>query len=160
MVRKVSYSRALSYEPYSFPGRIIDSENRLGDEILDALVVCGPWDAIGGRCKWRVKLQSGTTKKGKVVREILGKWNGMVADGRKKRPGNGEGHEARLEEKLRTREAELIKAFREPEIIGVVPVGKVRVVMGPGETGCKGKGGGGQGAGKGKRGGKGSKRQR
>ena len=47
-----------------------------GDEILDALVVCGPWDAIGGRYKWRAKLQPGSTKKGKAVREILGKWNG------------------------------------------------------------------------------------
>ncbi|CAD6583981.1 MAG: hypothetical protein ASARMPREDX12_001495 [Alectoria sarmentosa] len=133
-----------------------------GDEILDALVVCGPWDTIGGRYKWRVKLQPGTTKKGKAVREILGKWNGMVTDReKKKRPGSGEGNEAMLEEeKVEMREGELIKAIREPEIIGVVPVGKVRVVMGPGETGGKGKGGGGGGAGKGKRGGKGSKKQR
>ncbi|KAF6228332.1 hypothetical protein HO133_008062 [Letharia lupina] len=131
-----------------------------GDELLDALVVCGPWDAIGGRYKWRVKLQPGTTKKGKAVREILGKWNGMVTEReKKKRPGSGEGDEAILEEEtLRMREAQLIKAIREPEIVGVVPVGKVRVVMGPGEAGGKGKGGG--GAGKGKRGGKGSKKQR
>lgn len=131
-----------------------------GDEILDALVVCGPWDAIGGRYKWRVKLQPGATKKGKAVREILGKWTGMVTDReKKKRPGSGEGNEVMLEEeKVRIREGELIKAIREPEIIGVVPVGKVRVVMGPGEAGNKGKGGG--GAGKGKRGGKGSKKQR
>ena len=47
-----------------------------GDEILDALVICGPWDAIGGRYKWRAKLQPGTTKKGKAVREILGRWSG------------------------------------------------------------------------------------
>lgn len=131
-----------------------------GDEILDALVVCGPWDAIGGRYKWRVKLQPGTTKKGKAVREILGKWNGMVTDSEKKTgPGSGEGNEAMLEEEMvRMREGELIKAIREPEIIGVVPVGKVRVVMGPGDAGGKEKAGG--GTGKGKRGGKGSKKQR
>lgn len=129
-----------------------------GDEILDALVVCGPWDAIGSRCRWRVKLQPGTTKKGKAVREILHVWVGAVIDReKKKRLGSGEGNETMLvEEKVRSREAELIKAIREPEVIGVVPVGKVRVVMGAGDGGGK-KGGG---AGKGKRGGKGNKKQR
>ena len=131
-----------------------------GDEILDALVICGPWDAIGGRCKWRAKLQPGTTKKGKAVREILGKWHGIMMEGGKKgRSEDGEGDEAMLEGKmLRMREGELIKAIREPEVIGVIPVGKVRVVMGQGETG--GKGNGGRGAGKGNRGGKGTKKQR
>lgn len=131
-----------------------------GDEILDALIVCGPWDAIGGRCKWRVKLQPGTVKKGKAVREILQKWVSVVTDReKKKRLGAGEGNETMIEEEeVRMKEAELIRAIREPEVIGVVPVGKVRVVMGAGEAGGKGRGGG--GAGKGKRGGKGSKRQR
>ena len=131
-----------------------------GDEILDALVVCGPWDAIGGRCKWRVKLQPGTVKKGKAVREILQKWVNVISDREKeKRPGAGESIETMIEkEKVRKREGDLIRAIREPEVVGIVPVGKVRVVMGPGEAG--GKGGGGRGAGKGKRGGKGSKKQR
>ena len=129
-----------------------------GDNILDALVVCGPWDAIGGRCRWRVKLQPGATKKGKAVREILHTWVSAIADREKReRLGSGEGNETMMEEeKVRSREAELIKALREPEIIGLVPVGKVRVVMGTGEGGGKK----GEGAGKGKRGGKGSKRQR
>ncbi len=131
-----------------------------GDEILDALVVCGPWDAIGGRCRWRVKLQPGTVKKGKAVREILGIWAKVIADReKKKRPGAGEGNEVMAEEeKVRRREAELIRALREAEIVGVVPVGKVRMVMGTGEAGGKGRGVG--GVGKGKRGGKGSKKQR
>lgn len=131
-----------------------------GDEILDALVVCGPWEAIGGRYKWRVKLQPGTTKKGKAVREILAKWNGMVTDReKKKRPGSGEGSEATFEEeKAMMREAELIKAIRESEVVGVVPVGKVRVVMTRGDAGGREKGG--AEGGKGKRGGKGSKKQR
>ena len=131
-----------------------------GDEILDALVVCGPWDAIGGRCRWRVKLQPGTVKKGKAVREILGIWTKVIADReKKKRPGAGEGNEVMAEEeKVRRREGELIKALREVEIVGVVPVGKVRMVMGTGEAGGKGRGGG--VVGKGKRGGKGGKKQR
>ena len=84
-----------------------------GDDILDALVVCGPWDAIGGRYKWRFKLQPGTTKKGKAVKEILNKWNAIVIDREKRRAGSGERDEAVFEEeKLRMREAELIKAIR------------------------------------------------
>ena len=105
-------------------------------------------------------MQPGTTKKGKAVREILGKWNGSVIEReKKKRSAHGEGDEAILEEeKTMMQEGELIKAIREPEVIGVVPVGKVRVVMGQGEVGAKWKGGG--GAGKGKREGKGTKKQR
>lgn len=131
-----------------------------GDEILDAFVMCGPWDALGGKCRWRVKIQPGTTKKGKAVKEILSKWVSVVTDREKrKKPSGRPGNEVEdEEEKVMKREAELIRAFREPEIVGVVPVGKVRVVMGPGEAGGKGRGGG--SAGKGKRGGKGSKKQR
>ena len=33
------------------------------DVLIDALIVCGPWDAIGGRCRWKAKLQPGGTKK-------------------------------------------------------------------------------------------------
>ena len=126
-----------------------------GDEILDALVVCGPWDAFGGRYRWRVKLQPGTMKKGKAVREILGKWDMVTKrEKKKKRTGSSEGDEGMIEEeKVRMREGELIQAIREPEVIGVIPVGKVRLVVGPGEAGGQGKVGG--GAGKGKRRGKG-----
>ncbi|MCJ1309742.1 hypothetical protein MMC25_003403 [Agyrium rufum] len=58
-----------------------------GDEIHIAIVMCGPWDAFGSRCKWRVKVQPGTGKKGKVVREILGGWTKVVDDGAKARAG-------------------------------------------------------------------------
>lgn len=130
-----------------------------GDDLLDALVVCGPWDAIGSRCRWRVKLQPGTTKKGKAVREILHTWVNVITDREKRRkPGAGEGNEVTMEEEgLRRREGELIRAFRETEVIGVVPVGKVRITGGAGGASGKGRGGG---AGKGRRGGKGSKKEK
>lgn len=140
-----------------------------GDEVLDALVLCAPWDAIGSRCTWRAKLQPGTLKKGKAVREILQRWTTLLADReKKKRPGAGNnGNETMIEEeRIRGREAELLRNLREVEVVGVVPVGKCRVVMGGGgggDAGGSGKsGGGGRGSapGKGKRGGKGSKRQR
>ncbi|KAL8908035.1 MAG: hypothetical protein Q9171_005616 [Xanthocarpia ochracea] len=129
-----------------------------GDEILDALVVCGPWDAIGTRCRWRAKIQPGSTKKGKAVREILATWTRVIADGeKKKRPGAGEGNEVMMEEEgIRRREGQLLQGLREVEVVSVIPVGKVRVVMGAEGSGSRGKGGGGPA----KRGGRGSKKQR
>lgn len=131
-----------------------------GDEVIHALVVCGPWDAIGTRCRWRAKMQPGSTKKGKAVREVLSMWTRMIQNGeKKKRPGAGEGNEVMVEEeKVRRREAELLHGLQESEVIGVVPVGKVRVIMGAEGSGVTGKGG--EAAGKSKRGGRGSKKQR
>lgn len=139
-----------------------------GDEVLDALVMCGPWDAVGVRCTWRAKLQPGTTKKGKAVREILARWTALVEDRekKKKRPAatvaaGEEGNEAmKEEEQVRRREGALLKNLREQEVVGVVPVGKCRIVMGGGGGDARGKGSGGGGAAKGKRGGRGSKKQR
>ena len=125
-----------------------------GDEIVDALVVCGPWEAIGPRCRWKAKLQPGAVKKGKAVKDILSTWNAVAAAPEaKKRGGSGAGNEVMIEEeKIRRREAELIKAIRDVEVIGLVPVGKVRVLMGGGDKNAAGgKGGGGRG-GKGNRG--------
>lgn len=142
-----------------------------GDEVLDALVMCGPWDAVGVRCTWRAKLQPGTTKKGKAVREILTRWTNLVGDRekKKKRPAASavagqEGSEVmKEEEQVWRQEGLLLRNLREQEVVGVVPVGKCRVVMGGGRGeagGAKGKGGGGGGAVNGKGGGRGSKKQR
>ena len=129
-----------------------------GDEILDALVVCGPWDAVGARCRWRVKMQPGAVKKGKGVREILAKWTSVLADWDKRKTLAGDGVDEAVtrEMEMRRREGELVKGIKETEVVGVVPVGKVRVVLG---AEAPGRGKGGAGAGKGKRGGKGSKRK-
>ncbi|KAL9099951.1 MAG: hypothetical protein Q9163_004615 [Psora crenata] len=117
---------------------------RPGDEILDVIVVCGPWDAIGSRCRWRVKMQPGTMKKGKAVREILGRWNQMVAVGeQRKRLENEENNEAIIEEtNVRKRECELIGGIREEAVIGAVPVSRVRIVMGSGDKSAIGRAGG------------------
>jgi hypothetical protein len=127
-----------------------------GDEILAAIPVCAPWNALG-RYKYKVKLQPGAMKKGKAVREIVSKWgeagkNPKVVDTR-----------GLDNERVWPREVELITAWREAEIVGVVPVGKVRVVSGGGLSGSAGGkgggGGGGQGKGKTGRGGRGGKRR-
>lgn len=116
-----------------------------GDEILEAIPVCAPWAALG-RYKYRVKLQPGTTKKGKAVREILGRWG---ADAMKKGVVDVKGEDR---ERMWPREVECIKGWREEEVFGVLPVGRVRVMMAGGKSGSSsGKGGGKGGKGKGKK---------
>ncbi|KAK1818702.1 hypothetical protein LTR12_006887 [Friedmanniomyces endolithicus] len=122
-----------------------------GDEILEVIPVCAPWSALA-KYKYKAKLQPGQQKKGKAVREILGRW---VKDG-----GDGKKVDAKSEDRERIwpREVELVRGMREVEVVGVIPVKSVRVMMGSGG------GGGGDGAARGKkggaRGGKGSKRSR
>ncbi|KAJ4263759.1 hypothetical protein NW762_005792 [Fusarium torreyae] len=126
-----------------------------GDEILELIPVCAPWNALG-RFKYKAKLQPGATKKGKAVKEVLDRW---------KAASNKKGavdESARDSERMWPREVELIKALKPEETFNVVPVGKVRVMMAGGTGGSGGGGGGGKkgagGKGKGGRGGKGSKR--
>ncbi|KAH6894155.1 hypothetical protein B0T10DRAFT_240201 [Thelonectria olida] len=131
----------------------------LGDEILEIVPVCAPWNALG-RFKYKAKLQPGTTKKGKAVKEVLDRWK--FASNRK----GVVDETARDSERMWPREVELIKALKPEETYNCVPVGKVRVMMAGGTSGGSGgnsgsgkKGGGGsKGQGKGGRGGKGSKR--
>ena len=134
---------------------------RPGDAILDCVVVCGPWASLGARLRWRVKVQPGTQKRGKALKEILGGWGREIAAREKKRmPGReDEGYE---EEQVLRREGEMIKAIRDVEVVGTIPVKAVRVVAGGGEAAAKGKGakgGGTKGGGKGQRGGRGSKKK-
>ncbi|KAL1385193.1 hypothetical protein HDK64DRAFT_223820 [Phyllosticta capitalensis] len=122
-----------------------------GDELLCAVPVCAPWSALA-TYKYKVKLQPGSVKKGKAVKEILARWDNAFKENR------WIDKEARDVEKIWPREVECVRAWKESEVYGVVPVGKVRVVQ-------SGGGGGGGGGAKGKgtksaRGGRGSKKQR
>jgi predicted ribosome quality control (RQC) complex YloA/Tae2 family protein len=115
-----------------------------GDEILDAIVVCGPWTAVGTKCRWKAKLQPGATKKGKIVREILTRWSSEIAE-QDKRAGrldmSGEGEVKSTEQSTKLGERALVKSFKEQEIVGVIPVTKCKVMMGAAKTGDgKGKG--------------------
>ena len=129
-----------------------------GDDILDAIVICGPWDAIGTRCKWKAKLQPGATKKGKATKEVLARWLQSADKFNKRKPAIDRDERSVEEDKLVRREVELLKGFKEQEVIALVPVGKVRIIQGAGEGVSKGKGG--TSTGKGGRGGRGSKKQR
>ncbi|KAL2355093.1 hypothetical protein BJ546DRAFT_722189 [Cryomyces antarcticus] len=127
-----------------------------GDDILEAIPVCAPWSALG-TYKYKAKLQPGAQKKGKAVKEILARWTADLGDRRKV--------DDRSEdvERVWPREIELVKRWKDTEVINVVPVSKVRVMMSGGAAGAQAKAGGGAaGGGKGKgggRGGKGSKRR-
>lgn len=122
-----------------------------GDEILEAIPICAPWAALG-KYKYKVKLQPGPQKKGKALREILGKWNKDVSDAKKIDQRSEDN------EKIWPREAELIKGWKEAEVVGIIPVKQVRVMMSGGAGGAD-KAKGGKGGGKGGRGGKGSKKR-
>lgn len=118
-----------------------------GDEILEAIPVCAPWAAMA-KFKYKAKLQPGAQKKGKAVKEILGRW---VADTGAK----GKVDETSTDsERMWPREVELLKGWKVEEITNTVPVGKVRVMMAGGSAGAaagkgqqnKGKGGSGKGS--------------
>ncbi|KAJ6262624.1 hypothetical protein Dda_3436 [Drechslerella dactyloides] len=118
--------------------------------VVDAIPICAPWSALQ-KFEWKVKLQPGTQKKGKAIREVVERWGKENTD---KRPRKGEkGGEAtegaavdELAEKVR-RQKEMVRAWREAEIVQGVPVGKVKVMM-PGLLEEKGQKGGGKGGGK------------
>ncbi|KAL6878116.1 hypothetical protein HDV57DRAFT_522228 [Trichoderma longibrachiatum] len=125
-----------------------------GDEILEVIPVCAPWSALV-RFKYKVKLQPGSVKKGKAIKEVLER---LKTDSARKGVVD---EAARDTEKMWPREVELIKGLKPEEIANCVPVSKLRVMMtgasGSGGGGGKGKGGG-KGQGKGGKGGKGGKK--
>ncbi|KAK6069720.1 hypothetical protein SCUP234_10003 [Seiridium cupressi] len=120
----------------------------VGDEILEAVVVCGPYSALG-KLKYKVKLQPGSLKKGKAVKEVLEGWKAVST-----RRGVLD-EKSQDKERMWPREVELIKALKPEEAVNTIPVGKVRIMGFPGSSGG---GGGGDKSKGGKGGGKGKKR--
>ncbi|KAF7587552.1 hypothetical protein BBP40_007063 [Aspergillus hancockii] len=128
------------------------------DEILAAIPVCAPWAALG-RYRYKVKLQPGSVKKGKAVKEILGRWVAETTTGKvKKEYADEAGISLADAEKLRIREGDAIKVWKDTEIINSMPVGKVRIMLG-GSGGGDGKGKGKGSGGGGNKGGKGGKKK-
>ena len=126
-----------------------------GDEIVAAVPMVAPWGACG-RLKYKVKMQPGSVKKGKAVKEIVSKWSELSKANAKILDPEGKD-----KERCWPKEIEAIKAWRVEEVVGSVPVGKVRVVWSGGlggTAGGVGSGGPPRGA-KAGRGGKGSKKR-
>jgi hypothetical protein len=138
---------------HSLPLDCLIGKPLAGDRIICAIPVCAPWSALSSY-KYKVKLQPGTVKKGKAVKEILSRWETGAKDPKAVDP------EARDQERMWPAEIESIRAWKEAEVFGIIPVKSVRVMLSGGLAG--GSGGGGQQKGKGKapRVGKGSKKQR
>ncbi|KAL2198551.1 fibronectin-binding protein A N-terminus-domain-containing protein [Corynascus similis CBS 632.67] len=124
-----------------------------GDEILEVVPVCAPWNALS-KVKYKVKLQPGHVKKGKAVKEIVERWK--LAAGKK---GVVDDKSADVE-RMWPREMALIKGLKVEEAFNVVPVGKVTVMMSGGMAGGGGSGGKGAGKGGGGGGGGGQKGQK
>ncbi|CAD6501844.1 BgTH12-02090 [Blumeria graminis f. sp. triticale] len=112
---------------------LVGMPNR-GDEIVDMIPVCAPLTALRNY-KYRVKLHPGAMKKGKAIKDILGKW---LLDGEKKGMLDENSEDS---EKIWPREMELLRGWKPVDISGVVPVSKVRVVT-SGESGKASKSGG------------------
>lgn len=129
-----------------------------GDEIVEVVPMCAPWAAMA-KCKYKVKIQPGSTKKGKALKDILERWK--IEAGKK---GNIDEH-SRDSERMWPREVELIKTVKPEDANNVVPVGKLTVMMSGGASGKAGGGGGGKGSkgggnqSKGNKGGKGGKKK-
>lgn len=128
------------------------------DEIVEVVPMCAPWAAMA-KCKYKVKLQPGSTKKGKALKDILERWK--IESGKR---GNLDEH-SRDSERMWPREVELIKTVKPEDANNVVPVGKLTVMMSGGASGKSGGGGGGKGSkgggnqSKGGKGGKGGKKK-
>jgi predicted ribosome quality control (RQC) complex YloA/Tae2 family protein len=124
----------------------------VGDEILEAIAFCAPYSAMG-KLKFKVKIQPGTQKRGKAVKEVLDLWKTAMT----KKGVIDETSQDK--ERIWPREAELIKALKPEDAVNAVPVGKLRVMLSGGIGGSggndkgkdKGKGKGGGGSGKGKK---------
>lgn len=127
----------------------------VGDEILAAIPICAPWNALA-RHKYKVKIQPGNLKKGKAVREIVNRWlEAGKSDSKRKIVDET----ATDRERIWPREIEVIKGWRVEEIIGIVPVSKLRVMQAGGTGGGSGSGGSKSKGTPSSRGGRGSKKK-
>ncbi|CAK7202501.1 hypothetical protein SEUCBS139899_005224 [Sporothrix eucalyptigena] len=113
-----------------------------GDEILEAVPVCGPWMALS-KLKYKVKIQPGQTKKGRAMRDVLERWKRAGESG--KGNSNIVDEESRDPERIWPREMELISGIKMEEASNSVPVGKMTLMLGGGLGGSGSGGGGGKG---------------
>ena len=117
-----------------------------GDTILSAIPVAAPWAALASY-KYKAKIQPGSTKRGKAVKEVLSIWDNAGKD-----PKVLDKHSQDVE-RIWPKEIELIRSWKEPEVVSVLPVAKVRVMIAGGRRGAAAAKGT-----KSKRGGRGSKK--
>jgi predicted ribosome quality control (RQC) complex YloA/Tae2 family protein len=91
------------------------------DEILEAIPVFAPWNALT-KCRYRVKIQPGSTKKGKALQEVLHYFS--------IRPVDESEHDRMFDW---PREHEVIKGLKDTELLPSIYVGKLKVLL-PGKS--------------------------
>ncbi|OAL43916.1 hypothetical protein IQ07DRAFT_259220 [Pyrenochaeta sp. DS3sAY3a] len=101
-----------------------------GDDILSAIPICAPWSALSA-FKYKAKIQPGSTKRGKAVKEVLTIWDNAGKDAK------ATDKHAQDVERIWPREIELIRGWKETEAVGVVPVSKLRVMIAGGRRGAE-----------------------
>jgi hypothetical protein len=118
------------------------------DELVSAIPVCAPWSALSSY-KYKAKIQPGSTKRGKAVKEVLSIWDHAGKDAKALDKSSQD------VERIWPKEIELIRGWKETEVVGVVPVSKVRVMIAGGRRGAEAA----KGKKPSKRGGRGSKKK-
>lgn len=91
------------------------------DEILEAIPVFAPWNSLT-KYRYRVKIQPGSTKKGKALQEVLHYFN--------IRPVDATEHDRAYDW---PREHEVIKSVKDTELLPAIYVGKLKVLL-PGKS--------------------------
>jgi predicted ribosome quality control (RQC) complex YloA/Tae2 family protein len=99
------------------------------DELLTAIPVCAPWSALSAY-KYKAKIQPGSTKRGKAVKEVLAIWDHAGKDVKALDKTSQD------VERIWPKEIEMIRGWKETEVVGVVPVSKVRVMIAGGRRGA------------------------
>ncbi|KAJ4375832.1 hypothetical protein N0V83_001109 [Neocucurbitaria cava] len=101
-----------------------------GDDLLSAIPICAPWSALSAY-KYKAKIQPGSTKRGKAVKEVLTIWDHAGKDAKALDKSSQD------VERIWPKEIELIRNWKETEVVGVVPVSKVRVMIAGGRRGAE-----------------------
>lgn len=101
-----------------------------GDDILSAIPICAPWSALSSY-KYKAKIQPGSTKRGKAVKEVLTIWDNAGKDAK------ATDKHSQDVERIWPREIELIRGWKDTEAVGVVPVSKLRVMIAGGRRGAE-----------------------
>lgn len=94
----------------------------VGDKPIGIVPVFGPWQALQ-KFKFKIKFQPGTVKKGKAIKDILRSIVNAKSDSTETDP-----------DYMWPSELSLIRSLKEPELILLVSVGRVKVSI-PGQQG-------------------------
>ncbi|CCJ28738.1 unnamed protein product [Pneumocystis jirovecii] len=97
------------------------------DILIDAIPICAPYSSMA-KYKYKIKLQPGSTKKGKAVRSILAYWDSLPVD-----PHLND------KEKVFPREKELIHSLRDSDLLSPLCVPSVKIMMGKNDINTRAK---------------------